>query len=292
MDRALQKYQAFLKTVETGNITKAALELSYSQSSVSKMIADLEKEWGIVLFDRGKNGVSLTSDGKALLPAIRSLLASYENLNEQVTSLSGLTAGTIRIGLFASAAEQWMPNIIRAFQKDYPQIRYELQLGDYDEIETWIENGTVDCGFLLLPTRPDFYVKWIEDDELVAALPPEHPLTKKEKIAPEDLTGEPFLLLEHGGKTEVSHFLEEHHVTPDVRFTTWDDYAIMAMVEKGLGIGLLHSLILKRMPYHIALRPLTVPACRQIGIAMKDLHSASKAVQKFLEYIKYRNEIN
>ncbi|MCH3951026.1 MAG: LysR family transcriptional regulator [Acidaminococcus sp.] len=292
MDRALQKYHAFLKTVETGNITKAALELSYSQSSVSKMIADLEKEWDIILFDRGKNGVSLTSDGKALLPAIRSLLASYENLNEQVSELSGLTAGTIRVGLFASAAEEWMPNIIRTFQRDYPQVRYELQLGDYDEIETWIENGTVDCGFLLLPTRSDFYAKWIEDDELVAALPPEHPLTKKEKIAPEDLNGEPFLLLEHGGKTEVSHYLEKYHVTPDVRFTTWDDYAIMAMVEKGLGIGLLHSLILKRMPYHIAIRPLTVPARRQIGIAMKDLHSASKAVQKFLEYIKYRNEIN
>ena len=115
MDRALQKYHAFLKTVETGNITKAALELSYSQSSVSKMIADLEKEWDIILFDRGKNGVSLTSDGKALLPAIRSLLASYENLNEQVSELSGLTAGTIRVGLFASAAEEWMPNIIRTF---------------------------------------------------------------------------------------------------------------------------------------------------------------------------------
>ena len=57
MDNNLQKYQAFVKTVETGSFTHAARLLNYAQSSVSKMIADLEKEWGVTLLERSRSGV-------------------------------------------------------------------------------------------------------------------------------------------------------------------------------------------------------------------------------------------
>ena len=73
----------------------------------------------------------------------------------------------------------------------------------------------------------------------------------------EDLNNQPFLLLEHGGKTEVSELLEKNHAHPNVRFTTWEDYAIMAMVKRGLGIGILPEMILKRIPYQIAIRSFT-----------------------------------
>ena len=63
MDGSIQKYMAFVKPVECGSFTKAAVQLSYSQSGISRMINDLEKEWKVVLLERSKSGVKLTSSG-------------------------------------------------------------------------------------------------------------------------------------------------------------------------------------------------------------------------------------
>lgn len=68
MDSNILKYQAFVEAVRAGTITRAARNLSYSQSGISRMIADLEQEWGITLLERGRKGVVLTSDGAAILP--------------------------------------------------------------------------------------------------------------------------------------------------------------------------------------------------------------------------------
>ena len=62
----------------------------------------------------------------------------------------------------------WLPNIIKEFQKAYPGIDYELLLGDYTEIEEWISEGRVDCGFLRLPTCSDFETVFLEQDRLLA----------------------------------------------------------------------------------------------------------------------------
>lgn len=70
MDMNLQKYLSFVKTVEYGSFTKAAEILNYTQSGISRMIADLEKEWGVTLLDRSKYGVKPTSDGMKLLSLI------------------------------------------------------------------------------------------------------------------------------------------------------------------------------------------------------------------------------
>lgn len=285
MDRNIEKYRAFVTAADCGNMTRAAARLSYAQSTVSKMVGDLEKEWNLPLLERSKNGVRLTADGEQLLPYVRRLLEDCTGLEEKVAQIQGLESGMIRIGTFQSIAEHWIPKIIRAFQKDYPKIRYELLMGDYDEIENWIEDGRVDCGFLRLPTRPEFDTIFLTSDAYRVVLPKGHPLADKEAIAPEDLNGVPFLLLENGGRTEVSALLERYHIRPDVRFTTWDDYAIMAMVESGQGIGILPQLILQRIPYALEIRPLTVPADSKVVLAMKNREKISKALSKFLEYL-------
>ncbi len=289
MDSNLQKYQAFLTTVDCGSFTKAAEILGYAQSSVSKMIADLESEWKVVLLERSRAGVQLTSDGTAMLPYARELLNSYRKVQEQAASLSGMTTGLIRIGTFSSVAAHWMPSIIQRFQNDYPGIRYELLLGDYGEIEQWIFEGRVDCGFLRLPTREEYETISLGKDEYVAVLPVDHPLAQKDVLRPNDLDGQPFMLLEHGGKTEVSELLEKHRVTPDVRFTTWDDYAILSMVESGLGIGVLPRLILRRIPYRVEIRSFSEPFFREIALAMKRGGTSSVAVQRFVQYLEYRD---
>lgn len=98
----------------------------------------------------------------------------------------------------------------------------------------------------------------------------------------------PFMLLEKGAKAEISEIFERCHVMPKIHFTTWDDYAIMSMVESGLGISILPQLILQRVPYRIITKELDVPAFRKIGLAMRSKKNSSLAVKRFLEYIAYR----
>ncbi len=288
MDVNLQKYLSFVKTVEYGSFTKAAEILNYTQSGISRMIADLEKAWGVTLLERSKNGVKPTSDGMKLLPYAQNLCADFDKLKMQVDELNGLQSGLIRIGTFSSVATHWLPNIIKEFQKDYPNIDYELLLGDYTEIEEWIHTGRVDCGFLRLPTHPDFETIFLEKDKLMAIIPENHPLKDRDKFPVTALCDEPFMLLEKGAKAEISEIFESNNLTPNVKFTTWDDYAVMSMVESGLGIAILPELILKRVPYKILAKELDVPAYRNIGLALRGKKTASLAVKRFIEYLQYR----
>ena len=289
MDMNLQKYFAFVKTVEYGSFTRAARILNYTQSGVSRMIADLEKDLGVALLARGKSGVRLTSDGLRLLPYARSLCNGFERLRNEVDELNSLRSGLIRIGTFSSVATFWLPTIIKEFQKAFPNIDYELLSGDYTEIEEWIHTGRVDCGFLRLPTHPEFETIFLEKDRLLAIIPADHPLKDCERFPAEALCREPFMLLEKGDNAEISHFFAQNGLTPDVKFTTWDDYAIMAMVESGLGIALLPELILQRVPYRILTKELDVPAFRNIGLALRSREDASPAVRHFIDYLPYRN---
>lgn len=290
MDNPLLKYLAFVKTVERGSFTGAARELDYAQSSISKMVADLENEWGMTLLERSKNGVCLTSAGEQVLPFLRKVLNDHQELEGQICRMNGIETGVVRIGTFASVAIHWLPHIFAALQRDYPGIEYEILIGDYDEVEQWLKEGRVDCGFLRLPTLPQFDTILLKQDEYKLVLPTGHPLAEQETVAIEDLNGLPFLLLEHGGKTEVSELLEHFHVQPDIRFTTWEDFAIMAMVERGMGISILPDMILQRISYRLAIRSLQKPYYRAIGLAIKNQKHSTPAVKKFIEYLPFRTD--
>ena len=239
----------------------------------------------MILLERKRSGIHLTSDGLELLPYAASLCAEYEKLQMKVDDLHGLKSGIIRIGTFSSVATQWLPRMIKAFQTDYPQIEYELLLGDYTEIEKWIIERRVDFGFLRLPALPQLETMFLAQDELMAVLPANHPLADCDVFPMDALCREPFLLLEKDQNIVVSDIFRKNHLKPDIRFTTWDDYAIMSMVEAGLGISILPSLVLQRIPYHIVIKRLEMPAYRKIGIAMPDKKGSSKAVKEFIKYL-------
>lgn len=286
MDMNIQKYIAFVKTVELGSFTEAAKVLNYSQSGISRMINDLEKEWQITLLERNRAGLRLTSDGLNIFPLAKKLSQEYDAVKNRLAELSDLQTGVIRIGTFSSVATHWLPQLMADFQKDYPNISFELLLGDYDEIENWIISGRVDFGFLRLPTLPQLAVEYLEEDELMVVLPENHPLAAQPKISLTDLTALPFILLDKDGNSDITRLLNKMKVSPNVQFTTWDDYAIMAMVEKGLGVSILPRLILGRIPYQLTIRGLTVPAYRKIGLAYKDKRMLSLASKKFIETLR------
>ncbi len=286
MDMNILKYMAFVKTVECGSFTKAAEILNYSQSGISRMIKDLESEWKVSLLERNRTGVKLTSDGTLLLPYARNVCREYMKLQMQVDDLNGLQSGLIRIGTISSIATHRLPDVISKFQNDYPNIEYEFLLGHYADIEAWIIEGRVDCGFLRLPAHRDLYTEFLEQDKLLVVLPENHPLANCDKFPVKALEDYPFMLLEKGEKSDISELLDRYNIKPHIRFTTIDDYAIMSMVEKGLGISILPELILQRIPYGIITKELSVPAYRDLGFALKDKKTASLAVKRFTEYLR------
>ncbi len=288
MDINIQKYMAFIKTVEYGSFTRAAQVLNYSQSGISRMIGDLEHEWHVSLLERGRLGVRLTSDGVQLLPYARKVCDEYLKLQTQVDELNGLQTGLIRIGTFSSAATHWIPNIIEKFREHYPRVSFELLIGDYVEIAGWITEGRVDCGFLRLPTSAELDVTFLESDRLLAILPENHPLAGCDVFPVERIDQESFILQGKGLKAEAEDFFQQHGLHPAAYCTTWDDYAIMSLVERGVGISLLPELILKRTPYRIVIKELSVSTSRDIGFAVRDRKTASLAVKRFMEYLRYR----
>lgn len=285
----IQKYMAFVKAIEYGSITKAAEALNYAQSGVSRMINDLEKECGMTLCERGRTGITLTSEGLKLYPHFQRICNEYGMLTAKIENLHEVQTGIIRIGVFSSVATHWLPNMIQQFKEDFPAIEFELLLGDYTEIESWIVDGRVDFGFLRLPTQKQMETIFVEQDRLVAILPKHHPLASYKQFPVQELVKYPFMLLEKGAKAEITELFVKHGIAPQIAFTTWDDYAIMSMVEKGLGISILPELILKRIPYEIILKELDVPAHRKIGIGMREQKSLSLAAKRFLDYLPNRN---
>lgn len=286
MEPNIQKYQALVEAVRCGSFTRAARNLSYSQSGVSRMISDLERDWGMRLVDRGRGGVSLTGDGRQVLPLVEGICDDYRRLQARVSELRGLDAGSISVGTFSSMATHVLPPVIACFENDYPNVEYELLMGDYSEIERWVAEGRVDFGFLpYTPSTKGLASLPVLEDELLAVVPRGHPLAACERIAVEDLVGEPFILLEKAGDDEVSPIFERAGLAPRVRFTTWDDYAIMAMVESRLGLAILPALILMRNPYQIETRPLADPATRLIQVVFRP-GSLGRAARRFLEYLR------
>lgn len=138
------------------------------------------------------------------MPHARALCTEYTRLSAEVDALHGLQSGHIRIGTFSSVATHWLPYILLAFSHDYPGIDYELLLGDYCEVEDWLTSGWVDCGFVRLPTRPEFTTIFLQRDGLAAVLPADHPLAAGETCSVQALGAEPFILLDKAGNHEVA----------------------------------------------------------------------------------------
>ncbi len=287
----IQKMQALLETVATGSFTRAAEKLSYSQSGVSRMVSDLEADWGFRVLERSRDGVTLTADGEQVLPAVEALCNEFAQLRARVDEVSGLMRGQIRIGTFSSVATHWLPHVIGRFQKDYSGIEYELLMGDYTEIESWVADGRCDLGFL--PREPRIAgvaSAAMGEDELLAVVPEGSELAIRESVSLADLARRPFILLERGTDDEISPLFRSAGVTLNARFATWDDYAIMSMVENGLGVSILPALILRRNPYAITALPLNPPVHRSINVIYRE-GALSLAAATFKRYLGYRDAV-
>ena len=284
---SLQKYNALLKTVELGSISLAAEQMGYTQPAVSRMISDLEKAWGVELLRRSRAGLEVSSVCQRLLPILRAIQAECDELEYTVGEFHGIHTGLVRVGTFTSVADMWIPDILQPFRSKYPNIAFSLiNMESYAEIEDHIRHGKLDCGFVRLPTTNDLQSHFLMRDELVAVLPPEHPLVDEPLFPVEQLDGAPFIMIREKADFEVSQFLETVPYKPAVCYEASSDHTILSMVESGLGISITHSLIANNPRYNVVCKRFKNSQHRDIAIATDKNARITSATRLFIEHVR------
>lgn len=281
---SIVKYETLLKVTETGNITKAAEQLGYTQPAVSQMLTGLEQELGLTLLNRNKGGVTLTSAGEKLLPYLREAVNWDRKVHEIAADINGIKAGFLRIGVLHSISVHYLPQKLREFGERYPHINFELIQGNYDHIEKWIKDGTVDCGFVCTPTQIPMDTLKLFEDPLYLIAEKNHPFKDKKTVSIDDLRDEHFVL------TDVADYdtpvlFKNACFSPKIKYTTENDYATIAMVEQGLGIAIIPDLILQNFGNNLCIRELDVPCYRTLCIGARSFKQLSPLAKAFIDFL-------
>ena len=283
---SLQKYLALLKTVELGSISLAAEQMGYTQPAVSRMIADLEAQWKVELLRRNRSGLEPSAACLQLLPILRSLQADCDALSFAVSEIHGAHTGLVRVGIFTSVADMWIPGLMKSFRQQYPKIEFELiNMESYVEIESNIRQGKVDCGFVRLPTVHDLQVHFLMRDELMAVLPPDHPLADVPVFPVAQLADAPFIRLREKEDLEVSQFLDRIPDAPDFCYEVGSDHTALSMVEQGLGMTITHSLIANNPRYNVVCKRFDRGQYRDIAIATAKNARLAGTTKLFVEHV-------
>ncbi len=279
------KYEAILKTVELGSLTKAAEALGYTQSGITHIINSVEAEFNLKLLVRDRAGVYLTPEGAKLLPYLEEACDAVRVLMNQVNALSESETGVVKVGIFSSIATHVLPDMIAGFAAQHPEVTIETLPGNYDEIESWLLHGIVDIGFTVLPTRATLEVWPVIRDEIMVVLPRGHALETYEKIPCEKLNDYPFITYSGGFTRDCCLVPNITTLHQNAKYKSQDDTSIFAMIEKGLGITLKANLLLERTPFELSLRELDPPVYRDIAIAAKSRKALPQAAGQFLDYM-------
>ncbi len=281
-----KKYEILEKVTDLSSLTLAAEALGLTQPAVSHILAGLEEEFGFPLMRRSRTGARLTAEGERLMPLVRDVLRAQERLDQTVSDIRGLAAGTVRIATFTSVAVHWLPAIMKEFQQLYPQISFTLFNGDYHDVDRWLADGSADLGFVTLPSSLGCECILLKEDRLMAVLPPEHPLAEKALCPVDELARQPFISLPETSDNDVRLALKKADIRPEIRFTTKDDYAILAMVSQGMGVSVIPELLLEGTSQNIAIRPLDPPSSRLLALAVPAGEKAGPATRRFAEFVK------
>lgn len=281
----MNRYIALQKILELDSFTKAAEALGYTQSAMSQMISSLEDELSIKLLHRSRVGVKLTLEGADLYPFIERTILQYQSMQEKAIEIKGLETGVIRIGTISSITCHWMPQLIKEFQLLYPNVQFILHQGDYSSIQEWIKIGAVDFGFITPASVTGLHTITIKEGRMLAVLPENHKLASHSTVNLHEIVNDSFILLEEGHFSEPMEAFHSCNLEPNIKFCIHDDYAIMTMVEAGLGISILAELVLRRTNFNVVLLPVEPPIIRTIAIGYKTKNKLPIASKYFIEYL-------
>jgi DNA-binding transcriptional LysR family regulator len=283
----IAQLQIFLKVVDCGSFSLAALELELSQSAVSRSIAALEDELGISLLTRGRFGAAVTPIGDRLSPHAQAIVALREQINQEISRERSLRSGTLRIASFRSAATHLVPPLIAQFRSRFPGVEVSLVEAEPAGVETLLREGRVDLGLVPLP-RDDGLNTWeLLRDEFVVLLP-DRPGKRRwpEPLVWADLADLAFILYNHAECTiAVRDHWQRCGQQLKIAYEIKEDSTIVSMVSQGLGSAVLPRLAALPIPPGIQVRTLPSPLERIIGVAIARDRLQPPAVFAFLELL-------
>jgi DNA-binding transcriptional LysR family regulator len=283
--------KAFIESVERGSFRAAAEALGYTPSAVSQLVAALEKELGLTLLVRSKKGVKVTSEGAKLAPIVRSYLAREKEMYELASEMQGVSIGNLTIAAYPSVATTWLPEIVRTFQRDYPDVQFSIMEGIREEIFKHLDDHIADMGFMAYAEPMDYEWTPLAQEEIIAVVPEDHLLACAKAYPIADCEKDDFIMTSWGKDIEIQNIFRKYKVTPNVKYTTYDTPAALAMVRMGLGVTFANELSTQYWNEHLVKLPLDPPQMVEFGIAYTSKEHMTSAAKKFYDYaVKFIKE--
>jgi LysR family transcriptional regulator, transcription activator of glutamate synthase operon len=222
------------------HFTRAAEQLRVAQPAVSAQIRRLERELGTELFHRTTRSVRLTKAGEAFRARVRRMLEELDVARAELDQLSGSLRGRVVLGAVQSLEPLDLPGCLAAFHRRYPDVEIGLRSGTSGDLLSGLRAGEVDLALMPSPGElpGDLRGSPLFSEDLVIAVPPEHPLAGRGSVRFPSLRDEPFVSLPVD--SDLRAILERAAgFTPRVPFEVRDYRRIAELVRHGLGVALM-----------------------------------------------------
>ncbi|MBE3068502.1 MAG: LysR family transcriptional regulator [Chloroflexi bacterium] len=287
------KFRTFCSIARKGNFSAVAEDLFMSQSAVSQQIQALERRYGVVLFDRGSKGATLTEPGLILFEKAQQILDIEDEINHEFDDLRGLKGGELHVGASTTVGNYLMPFYLGEFKRRYPEVKVSLIVENTRIIEDQLLDGLFQLAVVEHDVQNPLLIKQsIERDELILFISPRHPWVGRESITKQELMEEPFITREPGSGTRdvIDATLAKAGVTKlNVAMELGNSSAIKTAVQAGLGVSILsrraiHPQLESGIIKQVRIKDVTLE--RDFFLVTVAERYASPASTKFMEMLR------
>jgi LysR family transcriptional regulator, hydrogen peroxide-inducible genes activator len=244
----MQQLRYVVAVARTGNFSRAAGQCHVSQPSLSQQIQKLEDELGERLFDRMKREAKPTPHGEAFLRRALRILEEADAAKREVADARDLLRGTVTVGVLPTIAPYLLPDVMAQFTEKFPGVEIVVQEDTTARLLKLAHAYEVDFALASQPIQDGrLEVKELLSEELLLALPPSHPLTRKRTVAVTDLEGERLIVMKEGHclGDQVLSFCDRSDLHPKISFRSAQLETIQALVASGLGISLVPAMAVR-----------------------------------------------
>lgn len=293
-DVTLKQVLYFQALANAGSFSRAAAEVGISQPSLSLQISALEKQTGLRLFERGRRGVSLTPEGRALRDRALDVAEAMRALTETADTLRTGMAGQVRLGSTPTIGPYLLPGLVRRLHAGHPDAKLVLRDADPIELGEALVQGRLDAVLTQLPMDvKGVTVTRLFREPLMLAMAHEHPLAQKAALSQADLEGVGVLALSprYALHAQIAALTREAgaHLLPEYEGTSLD--ALRQMVAMNMGVTFLPALYVRSEVAaprgDVAVRPFEGGRItRSIGLVWRKGTGRSGALQRLLAVLR------
>lgn len=253
----LRQVEAFKAVIENGTVSRAASILNISQPAVSKLIAHLEDDTGLKLFDRLKGRLAPTARGMRLYEEIDRIFDGIRQVENAVDAIRREQEGQLLVGVMPALSGPFIQQATMGFLKDRPGVFCQVQSRSSQWIADWLVTRKLDVG--LISSRienPYILTEPLMEHPLVCIMARDHHLARKRVIKPKDLDREPFVSFDPESYTgqRVAPVFEAHGVQANTVLVANVSPTLCEFVAAGLGVSLVHPLMVSGMQHRLAVR--------------------------------------